>query len=152
MTTLYSGSSPELLKKLYTEKPAGSRLLDGMPENQTLPAWFSEQDLDYYTKAFERTGFGSALNLYRNMDADWRESETTGNLKIEPPALFIGGDRDPAAMFGSLEPMKQNVPNLRKTVLLPETGHLPQLQHPETINNEIIEFLRREIKGNNDSK
>lgn len=149
MATLYGASSPELLRKLYTEKPADSRLLDGMPENQPLPAWFSEVDLDYYTKSFERTGFGSALNLYRNMDADWRESTKTGNIKIEQPALFLGGDRDPATMFGSLEPMKQNVPNLRKAETLPDTGHLPQLQHSELINNEIIEFLRGEsLKSN----
>jgi pimeloyl-ACP methyl ester carboxylesterase len=80
------------------------------------------------------------------MDKEWRESESLKNVQVEQPALFIGGERDPATMFGSLEAMREGVPNLRKTIPLPEAGHLPQLQHPEIINAEIVDFLGRGIK------
>lgn len=144
LATLYGGSSPELLRELYLEKPAGSRLLDGMPETQALPSWLSEADLEYYTRAFERTGFGPALDLYRNLDRNWRESHRLAGVEIEPPALFLGGERDPALMFGTLQPMKTHVPDLRKIVLLPGAGHLVQLQHPGIVNDEIIDLLERE--------
>lgn len=37
LATLYGASSPDLLRRLYLDIPAGSRLLDGMPEDQALP-------------------------------------------------------------------------------------------------------------------
>ena len=36
-----------------------------------LPGWLTEEDLDFYTAEFERTGFRGALNRYRNVDRDW---------------------------------------------------------------------------------
>lgn len=146
LATLYGGSSPDLLRAQYLEKPAGARLLDGMPEDQELPAWLSEDDLAYYTREFERTGFETALNLYRNMDRNWRESEPLAGVGVKQPALFIGGERDPALLFGSLDPMKEHVPHLRKIVLLPDGGHLVQLEHPGMINAEIVDFLGRELR------
>jgi pimeloyl-ACP methyl ester carboxylesterase len=80
------------------------------------------------------------------MDRDWRESESLKNVKVEQPALFMGGERDPATMFGSLEAMKETVPNLRKTIPLPGAGHLLQLQHSEIFNTEIVDFLGRGIE------
>jgi len=45
---------------------------------------------------------------------------------VRQPALFIGGRRDPAVLFGKLEPMETAVPNLRRIVLLPNCGHWTQ--------------------------
>lgn len=131
--TLYGGSPPELLKAQYVDKPPGAQLLVGMPANEKLPAWLSEDDLQYYVREFQRTGFEPALNLYRNMDRNWRESASLAGVDVSQPALFIAGDRDPALMFGSTDAMKAHVPHLRAIVLIPGGGHLVQLQHPDTI-------------------
>ncbi len=37
--------------------------------------------------------------------------------------------------------MEGNVPNLRKKVLLPGTGHWTQQERPDEVNNLLIEFL-----------
>lgn len=47
-----------------TDKPFGA--LYGTPV--ILPSWLSEEDVDYYTKKFEQTGFTGALNYYRCVD------------------------------------------------------------------------------------
>lgn len=33
-----------------------------------LPSWLSEEDVEYYTKKFDQTGFTGALNYYRCFD------------------------------------------------------------------------------------
>jgi hypothetical protein len=42
------------------------------------------------------------------------------------PRSCSSGRRDPAVLFGKLEPMAAAVPNLRRTVLLPNCGHWTQ--------------------------
>ena len=49
----------------------GERKAEGEPlpdANGPLPAWLTETDIDYFTAAFEKTGFTGAINYYRNMD------------------------------------------------------------------------------------
>jgi len=116
-----------------------------MPEPQTLPAWLTEADLDYCTQVFVRTGFRGALNRYRNLDRDWEELSRLGELKVEQPVLFIGGERDSAVRFGNIEAMKAALPKLRKVALLPGCGHWTQQERPAEVNSEIIDFLRQEI-------
>ncbi len=142
----FSGDAPvDLIPTLFTAKPADARALDGMPEPQALPAWLTEADLDYCTQAFMRTGFRGALNRYRNMDRDWEELAPLGEVKVEQPVFFIGGERDSTVRFANIEAMRAALPNLRKVVLLPCCGHWTQQERPAEINTGIIDFLRHEI-------
>ena len=143
---LSGDAPPDLVPYLFTGKPADARVLDGMPEPQALPAWLTEADLDYYTQAFARTGFRGALNRYRNIDRDWEELASVGVAGVKQPALFMGGERDTAVLFGSLDPMKASVPNLWKAELLPGCGHWVQQERPAEVNAEMIDFLRRESR------
>ena len=146
MYALSGDAPPELLPYLFTGKPADVRVLDGMPDPEALPVWLSEADLDYYARAFERTGFRGALNRYRNMDRDWEELARVADARVEQPALFMGGQRDSAVLFGSVEPMKASLPNLRKVVLLPGCGHWTQQERPAKVDAELMDFLRRESR------
>jgi hypothetical protein len=47
--------------------PHNKELTTVFPVVQQLPPWFSEEDLEYYTKNFSKTGFTGPLNYYRNM-------------------------------------------------------------------------------------
>jgi epoxide hydrolase A/B len=145
MYALSGDAPPELVPYLFTNKPADALLLDGMPDSETLPVWLTETDLDYYARAFERTGFRGALNRYRNMDHDWEELARVADARVEQPALFVGGQRDSAVLFSSVEPMKASVPNVRKVVLFPGCGHWTQQERPAEVNAELIDFLRREF-------
>jgi pimeloyl-ACP methyl ester carboxylesterase len=41
-----------------------------------------------------------------------------------------------------LPALKQFVPNLRETIILPECGHWTQQERPKEVNAALIEFLR----------
>ena len=135
----WSGDAPKGAAVMPKPKSAG--LLEGMPEPERLPPWLTETDLDYYVREFERTGFRGGLNRYRNMDRDWEQLAHLGSAKVQQPALFIAGDRDPVLGFTRMDAMRTDVPNLRKVVMLPGCGHWTQQERPSEVNQEIFEFL-----------
>jgi pimeloyl-ACP methyl ester carboxylesterase len=96
---------PDLVPRLFKERAASGRVLDAMPEPKGLPAWLRAADLDQYAQAYTHTGFWGALGVYRNQDRDWEEHPEIGTTGVKQPALFIGGRRDSAVLFGRFEPM-----------------------------------------------
>jgi pimeloyl-ACP methyl ester carboxylesterase len=126
----------------FANKPAESLLFEGAPEPDALPGWLTEEDLDYYAKNFEKTGFRGGLNRYRNMDRDWEELPQLAEATITQPALFIAGEYDGVIAMTSPETMKPFVTDLRKSVILPECGHWTQQERPSEVNAEIIGFLK----------
>jgi pimeloyl-ACP methyl ester carboxylesterase len=125
----------------FANKPKDSKLFEGVPEPDALPAWLTEADLDYYSKNFQRSGFRGGLNRYRNMDRDWEELPELAEATITQPALFIAGEYDGVIAMTNPESMKPFVPNLRKSVILPGCGHWTQQERPAEVNAEIIDFL-----------
>jgi pimeloyl-ACP methyl ester carboxylesterase len=120
-------------------KKATSTLFEGL-NVEGMPPWTSEEDLDYYVEQFEKGGFLGPLNRYRCMDIDHEQLPELQDKKIEQPALFIAGDKDPVATFAPMDPMKMFVPNL-KMVMVPGVGHWTQQEAPEAVNKAMIEFL-----------
>ncbi len=51
----------------------GARLKDAFVYPETMPDWFTDADLDFYTGEFERSGFGGPLSFYHNIDNDWHD-------------------------------------------------------------------------------
>jgi pimeloyl-ACP methyl ester carboxylesterase len=141
---LCGDAPPDLVPRLFKDQAPAGRVLDSMPEPDELPGWLGEQDLDEYARAYTRTGFRSPMGVYRNQDRDWYEHPEIGTAGVRQPALFIGGRRDPAVLFGKLEPMEAAVPKLRRIVLLPNCGHWTQQERPGDVNDELLDFLRRE--------
>jgi pimeloyl-ACP methyl ester carboxylesterase len=138
-----SGDAPEdLAPRLLGGLPAGSRLLDPIPEPRQLPAWLAGDDLGYYAAEFERTGFTGALNRYRNLDRDWADLGRPGTAAITQPALFVGGERDTATRFIDRMPMELTVAQLR-TVIIPGCGHWIQQERPDEVTSELLAFLRQ---------
>jgi pimeloyl-ACP methyl ester carboxylesterase len=122
-------------------RPKDSTLFEGLDYPVERPPWLTEEDLDRYASAFEKTGFRGGINRYRNMDRDWEEIPELAGKKIEQPALFIAGDKDGAATFAPMDPMKEFCTDLRKLVMLPGCGHWTQQERPDEVNAELIEFL-----------
>ena len=87
----FSGEAPPgITEYLFMRKPAGREVLEGMPEPKQLPAWLTDADLEYYAKEYGRRGFRGALNMYRNMDKDWKEPPQVGTGEVKQPVLFMG--------------------------------------------------------------
>jgi pimeloyl-ACP methyl ester carboxylesterase len=138
-----SGNAPEHTLDLLTQPPPQSAFfLEQLPDVDTLPAWLTDADLDFFSAEFQRRGFRGGLNWYRNMDRTWELSGPFQGKKIEQPALFISGDRDLIRMNPGFEAqMRAVVPNLHDVVLLPGIGHWTQQEAPDAVNAALIRFL-----------
>jgi len=111
-----------------------------------LPAWLTEADLDFYAGEFKRTGFRGGLNWYRNIDRNWELLAPYAGAKIPVPALYIVGDHDLVVAFKNMDKvianLKQYVPQLRGTIILPGCGHWTQQERATEVNSAMIDFLR----------
>ena len=110
-----------------------------------LPAWLTEQDIDFYAGEFTRTGFRGGLNWYRNMDRDCGLMGTFAGLRLTVPALYITGDRDMAVAFvgrDRLDKMAKHVSQMRDAIMLPGCGDWTQQERPAEVNAALIGFLR----------
>lgn len=130
----------------YWEKPLGARFLDGLPDPVAVP-WLSEADLDFYESEFRASGFRGPLNRYRNHERDFAWLQGWQGRRIEQPALFIGGDRDPATfLFGAVtDPvgmMRLFAPKAEGHVLK-GVGHWTQQERPDEVNALLLDWLGR---------
>jgi pimeloyl-ACP methyl ester carboxylesterase len=105
------------------------------------PPWLTEGDVDVYVEAFERTGFTGGLNYYRNIDRNWELSAPLAERRIEQPALFVTGSRDPVARFMPAEMMDGWVTDLRPKVVIDGAGHWVQQERPDEVNRALLGFL-----------
>jgi pimeloyl-ACP methyl ester carboxylesterase len=105
------------------------------------PQWLSEEELEVYVAAFERTGFTGGLNWYRNMDRSWELTASAAERRVEQPALFLTGELDPVRRFMPAEAMRGWVTDLRGEVVVPDAGHWVQQQAPEAVNEALLRFL-----------
>ena len=130
----------------YWDKPLGATFLEGLLDPEPV-AWLTEDDLDFYEAEFTASGFRGPLNRYRNHEADYEWLQNWAGKRIEQPALFIGGTRDPATfLFGAIEDpvalVKMFVPRAEGHIL-DGVGHWTQQERPDEVNAVLIDWLKR---------
>ena len=130
----------------YFSKPYGATFLEGLPDPVAVP-WLTKDDLDYYESQFRTSGFRGPLNRYRNHVADFEWLQGWKGQRIEQPALFIGGTRDPATfLFGAVtDPvalMRMHAPKVEGHIL-EGIGHWTQQEAPDDVNRILIDWLNR---------
>ena len=142
----FYATSGDALDAWPRDKKVGDKLLTGLPDPDPFPAWLSAIDLDYYVSEFEASGFRGPLNRYRNHDRDFEYLKQFTGRKIEQPALFIGGSKDPAFnLAGRGDPMaimKKEVTDLRVADVLEGCGHWTQQERPNEVNARLIPWLK----------
>jgi pimeloyl-ACP methyl ester carboxylesterase len=106
------------------------------------PEFWSEEDEELYVSTFSRTGFTGGLNWYRNIDRNWERSADIAERRIEQPALFLTGERDPLRRFMPAEAMDGWVTDLRESIVVDGAGHWVQQQAPEAVSEALVRFLR----------
>ncbi|MBT4269413.1 MAG: alpha/beta hydrolase [Deltaproteobacteria bacterium] len=144
MKTFYSLSgdaAPDKRWRFIFKK--GERFTDTSYLPDSLPAWLTEEDIDFFAREFERTGYGAAVNWYRNWDRNWELTPFLTGAKIEQPSLFIAGGEDSVvAMMGpAIENQEASMTDLRKKVMIPGAGHWVQQERPQEVNKLLIDFL-----------
>lgn len=125
------------------QKGPDDDLLTGLPNPDTLPDWLSEQDLDFYTGEFSRSGMRGPLNYYRNHDLTW-ELTADAPTEIRQPAMFVAGEQDGVIMMAAqaLKDMPNYVKDLRINRLIPGICHWTQQEAPDEVNAAMLEFLQ----------
>ena len=143
---LVSGDAPPR-DRPFGMVPRRGGLFSRASEPPPLPVWLTETDVEHYTAEFSRTGFRGGLNWYRNIDRNWELMAPFDGQTVNVPALYIAGDRDPVVTFPGMDrhiaDLKQFVPQLRGSIMLPGCGHITQEERPAEVNAAIIDFLRR---------
>ncbi len=121
----------------------GKKLRDRFVYPERLPAWLSEEDLDFYAAEFERSGFRGGLNRYRNVDRDWSDFAAFDGRPIEIPALFVGGELDGPTRWGkpAIDRFPQSLPRLHRSLIVPGCGHWLQQERPDEVNAALLDFL-----------
>ena len=59
---------------------------------------------------------------------------------IACPTLIVWGTNDYLVPLSDASTFEREIPNSRK-VIFEDTGHMPQLEHPERFNEELERFL-----------
>ncbi|MGH8706812.1 MAG: alpha/beta fold hydrolase, partial [Burkholderiales bacterium] len=126
--------------------PRNGGFLAGRESPTTLPSWLTESDVDFYATEFRRTGFRGGLNWYRNIDRNWELLAPWSGAKVTVPALYVAGDRDLVVAFPGMDKLlpalRQFVPELRETIMLPGCGHWTQQERPVEVNAAMANFLK----------
>lgn len=144
----YSGSGDFPSGFRLSKKPASARFLDGLPDPEQLPAWLTEEDMDYYVAQYEQSGFRGPINWYRNID---RNAGLTPQLdrvetgQIKQPAFFIAGTKDPVLKFGggdTVQRMDKWMADLRGKVMIEGAGHWVQIERPAEVTEALLSFLK----------
>jgi pimeloyl-ACP methyl ester carboxylesterase len=126
--------------------PRAGGFLTRMPNPDTLPAWLSGPDLDFYVQQFMHSGFRGGLNWYRNIDRNWELMAPYAGASVTVPALYMAGDLDLVVSFPRMKEviadLARYIPQLRGTIMLPGCGHWTQQERAREVNQAMIEFLR----------
>jgi len=132
----------DVRRTLTTSRQWTAQWADEDGREPEVPPWLSEAELAVYIEAFERTGFTGGLNWYRNIDRNWELKADVAERRVEQPAMFLTGERDPVRSFMPAQAMQGWVTDLRAEVVVQDAGHWVQQQEPASVNAALVAFLR----------
>jgi pimeloyl-ACP methyl ester carboxylesterase len=113
------------------------------------PAWLTDEELQIYASAFERTGFQGGLQWYRCATSPRHAAELTAaaaGKTIDVPAMYIAGASDWGMHQkpGEFERMQAGMcSDFRGAHLVPGAGHWVQQEQPERTAALLVDFLGR---------
>lgn len=122
---------------------AGETLLDTMPDPGHLPPWLSAAALAEYVRQYQAGGFAAPLAHYRCRNLSWDLTAAWAGQTIDCPALFVGGDADPALelISAQVDALGATYTDLRGKDLLPGIGHGAPEEAPEAVTRALLGFL-----------
>lgn len=97
----------------------------------------SDEDLEVFVGAFERSGFTGGINWYRNLDRNWHLLADADPI-LRMPALMVYGDRDVIPRSPNLADF---VPNVEVVGL--DCGHWVAEELPQELNAVMLDWLGR---------
>ncbi|KAK3016339.1 hypothetical protein RJ639_005723 [Escallonia herrerae] len=129
--------------------PKGKGFGDSPDTPIVLPSWLSQQDVDYFTSKFEKTGFTGGVNYYRALDLSWELTAAWTGAQVRVPTKFIVGDLDLTYHIpGAKEYIhnggfQKDVPLLEEVVVMEGVAHFINQEKPDEINEHIYDFIKK---------
>ena len=138
----YDGATPAE-RRSTGFMPEGVSLLDSIDDSADPPPWMSADHFREYVDAFAAGGFDGPLNWYRALDLNWSLTAFLQDQRILVPALFVVGENDPVRHYAGRQEatLKDWVPNLARSVVVPDAGHWIQQERAEAVNALLLDFL-----------
>lgn len=123
-------------------------MLEAGPEKWGGQALLSEAEEAHYIEAFTRTGYKPALDWYRNMSANWRDSErflVDGALPvIKEPVYMITADMDQACPAWMADGMLSLCADLSR-LDLKACGHWSAQERPDEVCDGLLSWLEEKF-------
>ncbi|WP_207482784.1 alpha/beta fold hydrolase [Arenibaculum pallidiluteum] len=115
----------------------------GQPLPERLPGKdvLNAQELDFYVRHFERTGFTPGINWYRNLSRNWKAGLDIDQT-VRVPALMVSGANDVVLRPGMAEGMEAYVRDLERHVV-EDCWHWTPEEKPVELNRLMISWLER---------
>jgi pimeloyl-ACP methyl ester carboxylesterase len=106
------------------------------------PELLSPAELDYYVRAYEKTGFRGGINWYRNIDRNAERLPEVGTRKLDLPSLMITAQWDPALPPETAAGMPKICSDLEMH-MIEACGHWTQQEKPDELNRHMLDWLTR---------
>ena len=116
-------------------------LFSGMP-NIPRAKFLTAADLDFYEKAFQKTGFRGPLNWYRTYELNWEWLRPIAHRKVSIPALMVTASHDKVLQPSFTIGMEKYVYNLTRHHI-EKCGHWTPQEKPNELNEGLIKWLDR---------
>ncbi|MFL5265600.1 MAG: alpha/beta fold hydrolase [Stellaceae bacterium] len=132
------------------DKNMAETVVPVMPSAAEIAAcrWLPDNELEVYSREYERNGFQGGLQWYRARTGGLYESELQlfSGRTIDVPSMFIAGKSDWGTYQrpGAFERMQQTAcPRMLGCHLLDGAGHWVQQEQPDQVTELLLQLLRR---------
>lgn len=108
---------------------------------------FSKEETQLYQTALEKPGvLSAALSYYRQMMLPWNWLKEWGETlnPVTAPTLVLWGEEDGLLSHKLTEGLDRLIKAPFDVKLIPHCGHWIQQEVPQTVNRELLAFLRQE--------
>ncbi|WP_444894856.1 alpha/beta fold hydrolase [Microbulbifer sp. SSSA005] len=133
------------LKSFSTSSAERKMDLPKILKKETLPGklFLSNEELEFYVRTFQKSGFNGSINWYRAMELSWHELSKKGeSYEVEFPYLYLWPNEDPINQLGLSVNMESFIHKL-ESVELKDCGHFPSEENPEKLSAEILVWLQK---------
>jgi len=109
----------------------------------------TEEEIQYFAKQFEKTGFTGGFNYYRALDLNWELLAPWTGARITVPTKFVVGEKDLVYNTPGMKNfihgggLKKFVPFLEDVVVIEDGHHFIQQEKANEISDHILKFLGR---------
>ncbi len=134
-----------LLPEWLIQNNLGEFVRNAFREQAVRKGAFTRENAKLYEAALAKPGaIAAALNYYRQMltPGAWWQQLSQAPALIQSPTLVLWGQEDRLLSQQLLQDLEKLVAAPFSLRLVPECGHWIQQEAPQTVNRELLHFLR----------